>query len=105
MKFLKLHRTYAIQQYHQELHINERANTRGNNYKLHNHSFHYDLQKHFSLHALLISRTALLIQLLMLACTVNEFEARLDKCWQHQAVKFDFAADLTGTGHRSEVME
>jgi len=32
----------------------------------------------------------------------NEFKARLDKIWLHQAVKFDFVADLTGTGNRSE---
>ena len=28
------------------------ASTRGNNYKLVNHSFHYDLRKHFFLHVL-----------------------------------------------------
>jgi len=27
---------------------------------------------------------------------------RLDKFWKHQSVKFDFTADLTGTGNRSE---
>ena len=32
-----------------DLSFNESANTRGNNYKLHNHSFHiYDLRKHFN---------------------------------------------------------
>jgi len=36
------------------------------------------------------------------ACTVNAFKARLDKFWQHQLVKFDFTADLTGTGNRTE---
>jgi len=36
------------------------------------------------------------------ACTVNAFKARLDKFWQHQLVKFDFTADLTGTGNQSE---
>jgi len=36
------------------------------------------------------------------ACNVNAFKARLDKFWQHQLVKFDFTADLTGTGNRSE---
>jgi len=35
------------------------------------------------------------------ACTVNAFKAR-DKFWHHQLVKFDFTADLTGTGNRSE---
>jgi len=34
--------------------------------------------------------------------TVNAFKARLDKFWSHQAVKYDFTADLTGTGNRSE---
>ena len=29
-----------------------RASTRGNNYKLVNHSFHYDLRQHFFLHVL-----------------------------------------------------
>jgi len=38
------------------------------------------------------------------ACTVNAFKARLDKFWQHQSVKFDFTADMTGTGNRSEVV-
>ena len=35
-----------------DLPLNERANTRGNHYKLQNHTFHYDLRKHFFLHAL-----------------------------------------------------
>jgi len=36
------------------------------------------------------------------ACTVNAFKARLDKFWQHQLVKSDFTADLTGTRNRSQ---
>jgi len=36
------------------------------------------------------------------ACAINAFKAHLDKFWQHQIVKFDFTADLTGTGNRSE---
>ena len=36
------------------------------------------------------------------ASTVNAFKARLDKFWSHQAVKYDFTTDLTGTGNRSE---
>ena len=35
-----------------DLPFKERANTRGNHYKLQNHIFHYDLRKHFFLHAL-----------------------------------------------------
>ena len=33
------------------------------------------------------------------------FKARLDKFWQQQLVNFDFTADLTGTGNRSEVIK
>jgi len=33
---------------------------------------------------------------------VNAFKARLDKISLHQTVEFDFTADLTGTGNRSE---
>jgi len=36
------------------------------------------------------------------ACTVNAFKAQLDKFWLHQAVKFDFTANPTDTGNRSE---
>ena len=34
--------------------------------------------------------------------TVNMFKAHLDKFWEHQKVVFDFKAELTGTGNRSE---
>ena len=33
------------------------------------------------------------------ASTVNAFKARLDKFWSHQAVEYDFTANLTGTGN------
>jgi len=36
------------------------------------------------------------------ASTVNTFKARLEKLWSHQAVKYDFIADLTGTRNRLE---
>ena len=36
------------------------------------------------------------------ASTVHAVKARLDKFWSLQAVKYDFTADLTGTGNRSE---
>ena len=34
--------------------------------------------------------------------SVNAFKARRDEFWLYQKVAFDFHADLTGTGHRSE---
>jgi len=36
------------------------------------------------------------------ACAINAFKAWLDKFWHYLAVKFDFTADLMGTGNRSE---
>jgi len=33
---------------------------------------------------------------------VHAFKARLDMFWSHQAVQFDFAADITGIGNRSK---
>jgi len=35
------------------------------------------------------------------ASTVNTFKPWLDKLWSHQAVKFDYTADLTGIGNGS----
>ena len=84
-----------------DLPFNETANARGNHYKLQNHSFHYDLRKaFFSTHIANIWNR--LPNSVVDAYTVNAFKARLDKFWQHQLVKFDFTADLTGTGNRSK---
>ena len=33
--------------------------------------------------------------------TINLFKTRLDRFWANQDVKYDFTADLTGTGDRS----
>jgi len=54
-----------------DLSFSDRDNTRGNNYKLHNQSFYYDLRKYFCLHILLIPGIACLIQLLMLALLMH----------------------------------
>jgi len=35
------------------------------------------------------------------ASTINTLKVQLDKLWMHQAVKYDFTADMTGTGNRS----
>ena len=34
--------------------------------------------------------------------TVDKFKLRLDKFWMHQDIKYDFTAELAGTGDRSE---
>jgi len=40
----------------------------------------------------------------MLALLFNTYKARLDKFWSHQVVKYDFTANLTGTGNRSALV-
>ena len=34
--------------------------------------------------------------------SINIFKSRLDKYWINQDIGFDYTADLTGTGDRSE---
>ena len=34
--------------------------------------------------------------------TVDKFKLRLDKFWMYQDIKYDFTAELTRTGDRSE---
>jgi len=76
--------------------FNIKANTRGNNYKLLNHSFHYDLRKHY-FSARIVNTWNNLPNTVVNAGTVNTFKAWLDKFWSHQVVKFDFTAVRTGT--------
>jgi len=52
------------------------------------------------LHLLLPFRTV--YRTMSSTLTVNLFKARLDRFWMNQDVKYDFTADLTGTGDRSE---
>ena len=79
---------------------NPNSNTRGNNYKLLNQSFHYDARK-YCFSARIVNIWNSLPNDVVDVNNVNQFKARLDKFWMHQDVKFDFTADLTGIGERS----
>jgi len=76
------------------------SNTRGNNYKILNQSFHYDARK-YCFSARIVNIWNSLPNDVVDVNNVNKFKARLDKFWMHQDVKFDFTADLTGIGDRS----
>jgi len=76
------------------------SNTRGNNYKLLNQSFHYDARK-YCFSARIVNIWNSLPNDVVDVNNVNQFKARFDKFWMHQDVKFDFTADLTGIGDRS----
>jgi len=74
--------------------------TRGNKYKLSNHVFHYDLRKYY-FSARIVNIWNSLPDHVVDVNTINLFKTRLDIFWANQDVKYDFTADLTGTGDRS----
>jgi len=74
--------------------------TRGNKYKLINPRFHYDLRKYY-FSARIVNTLNSLPNHVVDVSSVNVFKARLDRLWMDLDVKFDFTADLTGTGNRS----
>ena len=69
--------------------IRNTSATRGNKYKLLNNTFHYS-------------------QKIFFCCTYRKYMEqlhylkRLDKYWADMNVMFDWTADITGTGDRSE---
>ena len=71
--------------------------TRGNKYKLSNHRFHYDLRKYY-FSARIVNIWNSLPNHVVDINTINFFKTRLDRFWANQDVKYDFTADLTGTG-------
>jgi len=71
-----------------QLMLNERANTRGNNYKLVNHTFHCNL---FS--ARIVNIWSSLLNSVVEACSINAFKACLDKIWSHQNVRVEIACN------------
>jgi len=79
--------------YHTSSHIH--------NFKLLNHTFHYDIRKHF-FSARIVNIWNSMPNSVVKACSVKAFKARLDKVWLHLDVKFDFRASLTGIGNRSQ---
>ena len=83
-----------------ELRYYPKSNSRGNRYKLLNHTFHYDTRK-YSFSARIVNIWNSLPNFVVDVDTVCLFKTRLDKFWMHQDVMYDFAADLTGIGDRS----
>jgi len=89
-----------IQMSHLIWHIIRALITRGNKYEVINHRFHYDLRKYY-FSARTVNIWNSLPNHVVDVNSVNVFKARLDRFWMDQDVKYDFMADLTGTGDRS----
>jgi len=79
---------------------NDTVRTRGNQYKLTQHRYHYDLRK-FSFTNRVIPIWNSLPNQVVCAETVNSFKNRLDKFWSDQEVLYDYKSDLHGIGNRS----
>ena len=75
--------------------------TRGNKYKLLNHTFRSNLRK-YCFSARVVNTWNSLPDYVVDVDTVDIFKSRLDRYWKDQDVMFDCDADLTGTGNRSE---
>ena len=72
--------------------------TRGNKFKLQNQSFNHNFRKCF-----FSARTVnILPNYVVDVQSIDVFKVRLDKFSAQQEVMFDWTADLTGTGDRSE---
>jgi len=68
---------------------------------LQNHSFHYNFGK-FSFAARIVNVWNSLLDHVVDVNSLKQFETRLDKFWGNQDVMFDWTAEITGTGDRSE---
>ena len=69
-----------------------------------NHSFHYNCRK-FSFAARVVNVWNSLPDHVVDVNSLKQFETRLDKFWRNQdviIVMFDWTAEITGTGDRSE---
>ena len=84
-----------------ELICNTNKATRGNDFRLLKKRSHYDLRK-FSFTNRIVNIWNSLPNAVVDVNSVDLFKSRLDNFWMFQDVKYDYTADLAGTGDRSE---
>jgi len=78
--------------------------TRGHDLRLQKNRARYDLRNFFSLTEWSIFGILYRIMLCIYADTVNCFKSRLDTFWSNQDLVYNFKAEISGTGSRSEVV-
>jgi len=76
--------------------------TTGHHLRLYKQHVHYDLRKYFFANRI-VSNWNSLPDNVITSNSVGIFENRLDKFWRDQACYFDYTADLTGAGSRSQI--
>jgi hypothetical protein len=69
-------------------------------YKMQQSHVHYDLRKHFFTNKV-ISIWNSLPNNIVTSASITSFKNRLGKFWANQEVKFDWEANITGTGSHS----
>ena len=79
------------------------SRTRGHNLKLVSRRHHYNLRK-YSFTARIVNTWNSLPESVIAAETTNCFKNRLDKFWNNQEIIFDYKAELTGNGNRSNII-
>ena len=86
-------------------HMNKPSNyvTRGHIFRLFKMHPCYDMRKHFFGNRI-ISLWNSLPEYVVTSNSTFVFENRLDKFWGNQACYYDFTADISGTGSRSQVL-
>jgi len=77
------------------------SSTKGNKYKLQNHSFHYNFRKFFFA-ARVVNVWNSLPDHVLDVNSLKQFDTRFDKFWGNQDAMFDWTAEITGTEDRSE---
>ena len=75
--------------------------TRGHHLRLYKQHVHFDLRKYFFGNRI-ISNWNSLPDNVINSNSVSMFENRLDKFWEDQLCYYDYTADLTGIGSRSQ---
>jgi ribonucleases P/MRP protein subunit RPP40 len=78
------------------------SNTRGNMYNMHLSHMHYNLRKYFFCNRVVQVWNSL-PNTVVSAESTNIFKNRLDQFWCNQDIRFNWNADITGTGSRSVI--
>ena len=86
-----------------ELIYNINKVTRGNDFSLLKNRSHYDLRKFSFTNRIVVIWNSLPIAVVDVDF-VDLFKNRLDNFWMFQGVKYDYTANLAGTGDRSGSM-
>ena len=89
--------------FHNNLALHNNLQTRGNRYKLFQNQVVYDLRKYFFKNRIIALWNSLPDQVVS-SVSLNMFKNRLDRFLHAQVVFYDWRADLTGIGNRSNLV-